>query len=115
MKSNDTKECPYCHKQMEADWVDVGVGFVQCGPYHCYSCGASVIGPEIDDWYYKDREGNTIYTQSKRKYWECSKKKYHSKVDYSKAVLRYDAPFTEEELKTEFYRNKISKYANTVN
>ncbi len=31
---------------MEADWVDVGVGMVQCGPYHCFACSASEIGPE---------------------------------------------------------------------
>jgi len=30
----------------EADFVDVGVGMVQCGPYHCGACGASEIGPE---------------------------------------------------------------------
>jgi len=28
----------------DADWVDVGVGLVQCGPYHCGACGASEIG-----------------------------------------------------------------------
>lgn len=38
--------CPYCGAECEADWVDVGVGMVQCGPYHCEECGASEIGPE---------------------------------------------------------------------
>ncbi len=38
-------ECPYCEEFCEADWVDVGVGLVQCGPYHCDFCGASQIGP----------------------------------------------------------------------
>lgn len=37
--------CPYCnYPGCEADWVDVGVGMVQCGPYHCPECGASEIG-----------------------------------------------------------------------
>lgn len=36
--------CPYCgFDQCPADWVDVGVGMVQCGPYHCERCGASEI------------------------------------------------------------------------
>ena len=44
--SNDRIEpCPYCNTPCEADWCDVGVGLVQCGPFHCESCGASEIGP----------------------------------------------------------------------
>lgn len=41
-----TMPCPYCEAPMECDTVDVGVGFQQCGPYHCDACGASEIGPE---------------------------------------------------------------------
>ena len=41
----DTRPCPYCDTPCEADWVDVGVGHVQCGPFHCEACGASEIGP----------------------------------------------------------------------
>lgn len=37
--------CPYCGARTEADWVDVGVGFRQSGPFYCDSCGASEIGP----------------------------------------------------------------------
>ncbi len=37
--------CPYCRIHCDADWVDVGVGMIQCGPYHCEQCGASEIGP----------------------------------------------------------------------
>lgn len=34
--------CPYCgYDCCEADYVDVGVGMVQCGPYYCDSCHAS--------------------------------------------------------------------------
>lgn len=38
--------CPYCQFPMQADFVDVGVGMVQCGPYCCDKCGASQVGPE---------------------------------------------------------------------
>lgn len=37
-------ECPYCGNECEADWCDVGVGMVQCGPYHCEKCSASEAG-----------------------------------------------------------------------
>lgn len=41
-----TRLCPYCGLPTECDWVDVGVGLIQCGPYHCYECGASEMGRE---------------------------------------------------------------------
>jgi len=37
--------CPYCGIACDADFVDVGVGYVQCGPYHCHGCKSSQIGP----------------------------------------------------------------------
>jgi hypothetical protein len=38
--------CPYCGcKECEADWVDVEVGMIQCGPYVCPNCCASEVGP----------------------------------------------------------------------
>lgn len=41
-----TETCPYCGAEdCEADWVDVGVGEIQCGPYYCEACGACQIGP----------------------------------------------------------------------
>ena len=30
-----SKPCPYCGSECEADWVDIGVGMQQCGPYYC--------------------------------------------------------------------------------
>lgn len=39
------ENCPYCATPCRADFVDVGVGFTQCGPFHCEQCGASEIGP----------------------------------------------------------------------
>lgn len=40
-----TEKCPYCGTECTADFVDIGVGYQQCGPYHCEGCGASQIGP----------------------------------------------------------------------
>ena len=40
-----TEKCPYCGHVCEADFVDVGIGYQQCGPYHCDNCRASEIGP----------------------------------------------------------------------
>jgi hypothetical protein len=106
-----TEKCPYCDTDMEADWVDNGVGMVQCGPYHCLVCNASEIGPELYDWYYSDREGNTLYLPGKRRYVPWASKKLKCSPG---PVLKPDHPFTEEELKTGFYKRKISPYANTV-
>ena len=39
------RRCPYCEGITHADFVDVGVGFMQCGPYHCLS---SDILPRIN-------------------------------------------------------------------
>jgi len=44
-----TEGCPYCGTICRADFVDIGVGFQQCGPYHCEQCGASEIGPSDDE------------------------------------------------------------------
>jgi len=47
-----SEKCPYCGTECEADWVDVEVGMIQCGPYYCENCGASSVGlydPPRDD------------------------------------------------------------------
>lgn len=44
--SDPIEPCPYCGADCHADHVDIGVGYAQCGPYHCEECGASQIGPE---------------------------------------------------------------------
>lgn len=40
-----TRKCPYCGTKCYADFVDIGIGYEQCGPYHCERCMASEIGP----------------------------------------------------------------------
>lgn len=111
MNDSYTKKCPYCESKMEADWVDVDVGLIQCGPYHCYDCNASEIGPELYDWYYKDRKGNTLYLTGKRTYYKWAKRKIRLSGE---PVLIPGNPFTDKELETGYYQGKISSYANTV-
>lgn len=41
--------CAWCYAPCECDSVDVGVGYVQCGPYHCERCGASQMAPSGND------------------------------------------------------------------
>ena len=86
------KDCPYCKSEMEADWVDVGVGIVQCGPYHCQSCGASEIGPEMKFEDLVDENGNVA----------------------GLGDILNPEDFTAEEIEVGYYRNKLSPYANTV-
>lgn len=51
--------CPYCGTSCEADWCDVGVGMVQCGPYYCEKCGASEASA-----FAEDRETRADYDRS---------------------------------------------------
>lgn len=55
------EKCPYCGVECRADFVDIGIGFEQCGPYHCENCGASEIGP-----YNEPRE---LTEEEKTKHW----------------------------------------------
>lgn len=54
-----TENCPYCATVCRADFVDIGVGFQQCGPYHCENCGASEIGTYDQERVLSDREKNS--------------------------------------------------------
>lgn len=54
-----TEQCPYCGFDCTADFVDIGVGFQQCGPFHCDHCGASEIGPNDEDCELSESEKKT--------------------------------------------------------
>ena len=65
--------CPYCgFEECEADWCDVEVGYVQCGPFVCFNCGASEVGPYDENplepeerrtgWYKPGNIGSTANT-----------------------------------------------------
>lgn len=51
--------CPYCGSECLADFADVGVGMVQCGPFHCENCHASQIGPYDEPRELSEREQKT--------------------------------------------------------
>jgi hypothetical protein len=56
IRPGDTTVCPYCGEGgCSAEWVDVGVGMVQAGPFHCEACGAFELGP-YDDMTPSDEE-----------------------------------------------------------
>lgn len=67
------ENCPYCETECEADWVDVGVGFVQCGPFYCIECEASQIGPNDPifdpDKNYHNPEGRELTDREKETWW----------------------------------------------
>lgn len=54
-----TENCPYCKTPCDADFVDIGVGYQQCGPYHCVQCEASEIGPYDQERPLSDAEKTT--------------------------------------------------------
>ena len=54
-----TENCPYCGAVCRADFVDIGVGMQQCGPYHCDNCHASEIGPYDEERPLSEDEGRT--------------------------------------------------------
>lgn len=53
------ERCPYCGTFCHADFVDVGVGYAQCGPYHCENCKASQMGPER----FESKDFESIFTE----------------------------------------------------
>lgn len=58
-QNEPTENCPYCALPCRADFVDIGVGFQQCGPFHCEQCGASEIGPYDEPRELTEREKET--------------------------------------------------------
>lgn len=40
-----SEECPYCGANCTAEFVDIGVGMQQAGPYVCDECHAIEAGP----------------------------------------------------------------------
>jgi len=74
---------------------------VQCGPYHCESCGASEIGPERYDWAQGPRD-------------EFGR--VQPIFEGPDMLMREGHPFTDRELDLGWYdpaTKKMSPYANT--
>lgn len=81
---------------MDADWVDVGVGMVQCGPYHCFACNASEIGPEkinIEHTLDDDEKRTGFYKGRISPY---ANQVNGSPIDYKTADMLYRAKYFEE-------------------
>ena len=58
--SHPLEKCPYCgNQECHAEWCDVGVGYVQMGPYYCEACGAMEMGPNDEDRPLSEREKKT--------------------------------------------------------
>lgn len=39
-------KCPYCNSEnIDCEYVDIGVGSIQCTPYVCHDCNAIQINP----------------------------------------------------------------------
>lgn len=49
METNQRRICPECNGVCLAEWVDIGVGIQQVGPYHCQSCGWTQDCPHKND------------------------------------------------------------------
>lgn len=61
--------CPYCnYDDCRADYVDVGVGMIQCGPYYCDNCGACQIGPYDKEAILSEKENEFGWYEPKREY-----------------------------------------------
>lgn len=76
-------DCPYCGAECEADWCDVGVGMVQCGPYHCEKCLASEAGP------YDDYQSRKDYDPEFGWYLPCSPAGSTANVDGEGNVITH--------------------------
>lgn len=83
--------CPYCGFECEAEWVDVDIGLVKCGPYYCENCGAYEIGYEIRKYLAINAEDEQI----------C-------------AIRGKYTTFTDKELETGWREPKIVGHVNTV-
>jgi hypothetical protein len=58
---DDPEPCPYCGAGCHAEFVDVGVGMAQCGPYRCENCHAYELkdGYNGDSATWTDKERET--------------------------------------------------------
>lgn len=69
----ERRTCPYCsYDQCEADWVDNGVGLVQCAPFYCDSCGACEIGAYDKPTELTEQEQKLHWYQPGRAYLTCA-------------------------------------------
>lgn len=109
---SDYKRCPYCgYDKCDADFVDVGIGFIQCGPYFCDNCNASEIG-SFDDLGF-DR---AIYWEWRKnsRIWNHETKKFENVEGYQEFILPDTATISKDEFDKGWYKPG-SPLADTVN
>lgn len=87
------EKCPYCGTYCRADFVDIGVGFQQCGPYHCEECGASQIGPYDEDRSLTPQEKETCWYAPKSPPGSSANVVGGKIVSYVQALAAYRAKF----------------------
>lgn len=93
MSAFEKETCPYCgEKNCEAEWCDVGVGFVQCAPYHCPACNASEIGPH---------DGERELTEEERR------TGWYAPGALSPYVSSINGAFIEQDVALEMYREGL--------
>jgi hypothetical protein len=82
--------CPYCSFAFcEADYVDVGIGVVQCGPYYCPNCKASEISSR-DKRKLTEKEEETGWYEPFTKVSETANTIKGVLVDHKTAKIAYE-------------------------
>lgn len=88
----ERRTCPYCHNdQCEADWVDVGIGLVQCSPFYCDNCGACEIGGYDEPAELTEEEKKFHWYQPGRAYLTCAPTVLGVPVEQETAKIFYEA------------------------
>jgi len=82
--------CPYCgYNDCHADWVDVGVGVVQAGPFVCKNCWASEAS-YLDEREMTEREEKTGWYEPNTHPSENANTVNGKVVDHKTAKLYYE-------------------------
>lgn len=53
--------CRWCYHSTDAEYVDVGVGYVQVSGGQCWNCGAYEMGPYMTDGVITEVEMSTLW------------------------------------------------------
>lgn len=77
-----TRRCPYCGDEMQAEFVDIGIGMQQCGPYICLTCEAYEIGP--------NNTQTPTEEEAKTGYYKGGEKQVHTPLFVSQEEADYE-------------------------
>lgn len=90
--------CPYCGESCQADWVDVEVGLIQCGPFFCDNCFACQIGPYDKNFILTDKEKKYGWYEPGRSHLTSAPTLNGMPVDHNTAKSLYDINLLDEKL-----------------